>query len=61
MVEQNVKCDDQEVDSLDVFSQQEFLDSLEPGALREKCDTLVGFHHNGNKYDFLPCHLLIFF
>lgn len=43
MVEQNMKCEDDDVDSLDVFNQEDvFLDSLEPNTLREKCGTLVG-------------------
>lgn len=47
MVEQNTKCEEDEVDSLDVFSQEDvFLDSLEPNTLREKCETLVGSVHN---------------
>lgn len=38
-----MKCDDDEVDSLDVFNQEDvFLDSLEPNTLREKFENLVG-------------------
>nr|XP_021184043.2 protein phosphatase PHLPP-like protein isoform X2 [Helicoverpa armigera] len=43
MVERNtMKCEEEEVDSLDVFTQPSpediFLDSLEPNTLREKCE-----------------------
>lgn len=41
-----MKCEEEEVDSLDVFTQPSsediFLDSLEPNALREKCELSVG-------------------
>lgn len=41
-----MKCDEEEVDSLDVFthpgSDDIFLDSLEPNTLREKCELSVG-------------------
>lgn len=41
-----MKCEDDEVDSLDVFNQEDvFLDSLEPNAMREKCINLVGFFY----------------
>lgn len=47
MVERNsVTMDEEEADSLDVFGQdnsEDFLDSLEPGALlKEKLDIVVG-------------------
>lgn len=49
MVENNkMKCEEEEeVDSLDVFSQQSvvFMDSLEP-AFKEKCENLVRFFLN---------------
>lgn len=48
MVENNkMKCEEEEVDSLDVFSQQSvvFMDSLEP-AIKEKCENLVRFFLN---------------
>lgn len=48
MVENNkMKCEEEEVDSLDVFSQQSvvFMDSLEP-AFKEKCENLVRFFPN---------------
>lgn len=45
MVESNkMKCEDEEIDSLDVFSQQNedvFLDSLEPATYREKYENSV--------------------
>lgn len=47
MVERNtMKCEEEEVDSLDVFTQPTpediFLDSLEPNTFREKCELSVG-------------------
>lgn len=46
MVENNImKCEEEETDSLDVFTQHSndsvFLDSLEYTALREKCENSV--------------------
>lgn len=55
MVENNkMKCEEEEVDSLDVFSQQSvvFMDSLEP-TFKEKCENLVRFFHNTYFYQLL--------
>lgn len=42
-----MKCEEEEVDSLDVFNhsivEDVFLDSLEPSTLREKSEISVGF------------------
>lgn len=42
-----MNCEDDEVDSLDVFAQSSsddiFLDSLEPNTLKEKCEVVVSF------------------
>lgn len=53
MVEQSMKCEGEEIDSLDVFNQSGvedvFLDSLEPNTYREKCVVSVRSYHISDK------------
>lgn len=58
-----MKCDDDEVDSLDVFNQEDvFLDSLEPNTLREKFENLVGsIDLLTALQNFLVCPLVLLF
>lgn len=64
MVERNtMKCEEEAVDSLDVFTQPNsediFLDSLEPNTFREKCELSVGQRSCFLNINFLISHSLL--
>lgn len=63
MVENNkMKCEEEEeVDSLDVFSQQSvvFMDSLEP-TFKEKCENLVRFFHKTLFYRYSTLSVVVY-